>query len=89
MQAKLTSTLGSRLRQARDESGLTRKWVAERLQISVAAISYWERGETMPTLENLIELARIYRKSLDWLVGNEILPSAKYSMTFTPETVNF
>lgn len=60
--------LGDRLRQARDRLGLTQTEAAEKIGLSYAAIGQWERGETIPELENLVPCAQVYGASLDWLV---------------------
>lgn len=81
MQVRLTPLMGGRLKSARINAGLTRKDVAERLKISVSAISYWERGITIPTLENMVELKKMYNKSIDWLIGLE-KPKTIYNFTY-------
>lgn len=63
------TNIGRRLKAARTMASLTRPDVAGRLGVTEQAISLWERGETVPTLPNLIKLANLYGTSLDHLVG--------------------
>lgn len=51
----------------RDEAGLSQQAVASQLGLSRQAITRWESGATVPTMDNLKSLAKIYNTSLDWL----------------------
>ena len=53
---------------ARKASGLTQAEVAERLSVSVQTVSLWERGENVPSIEKLPEIASIFDVSTDWLL---------------------
>ena len=57
------------LTEARRQSGLSQKEVAEVLDVSRQAVSRWETGAAAPSTENLVELARLYGVSLDELVN--------------------
>ncbi len=61
-----------RLAMARKNKKMTQGDVAEKLAISFQAVSLWERGETLPELEKLSELAELYQVSLDWLLTGKI-----------------
>ena len=54
----------------RKQHGLTQEQVAEQLGVSRQAVAKWERGETVPDLDNIIALADIYEVSIDFLVRN-------------------
>lgn len=60
--------LTERLAQARKARGLSQAEAAERLNVSRQAISRWETGTGMPTLDNLIQMGKLYQVSLDELV---------------------
>lgn len=60
-----------RLRQCRKEYGYSMEKVAELLDVSVPAISAYERGTRMPTLYGLVEIAKIYHCTTDYLLGIE------------------
>ena len=59
-----------RLRELRKLKGITQKELAEKLKLSVAIISKYERNECDPSIENLIKMANIFGVSVDSLVGN-------------------
>lgn len=57
-----------RLQTARKQHKLTQSEVAEKLNVSFQAVSLWERGETMPEVEKLMEIADLYGVTIDWLL---------------------
>lgn len=57
-----------RLVMARKQKKITQSEVAEKLNVSFQAVSLWERGETTPEIEKLIEIADLYGVSIDWLL---------------------
>lgn len=52
----------------RKKAKLTQAEVAEKLGISDAAVCQWEKGETMPTASRLLQLAELYKCSVDKLL---------------------
>lgn len=62
---------GKRLKQLRQESGLTQKQLAERIWVSKAAVSNYELYDRCPTPEILMKLARVFHVSTDYLLGME------------------
>jgi len=61
--------IGAKLASLRKERNYSQEALAETLRVSRQAISKWERGEASPDTDNLIALARLYKVSLDELVG--------------------
>lgn len=55
---------GEYFKEARKQSGLTQKEVAERLKIHQSNISDWENDVSRPEYEKLVELSIIYQVSL-------------------------
>ena len=62
---KLKSQLGANIVTYRKRSGLTQAKLAERLNYSDKAVSKWERGESMPDVLTLIQLAELFEITLD------------------------
>jgi transcriptional regulator with XRE-family HTH domain len=60
-----------KLRAARRTMGMTQADVARELPADQSDVSRWERGETMPQLDRLVRLGRLYRVPLDWLLNEE------------------
>ena len=63
------TNIAEKLKNLRIEHGLSQEKLAEQLMVSRQAVSKWENGETLPDMENMIALAKLYNTSLDELVG--------------------
>ena len=55
----------------RKEKGLSQGALAKEMNVSDAAISYWETGKREPTLFMLKKIAKYFNVTLDYLGGNE------------------
>lgn len=64
-------TVAKNLSDLRKQNKLTQLEVAEKLNYSDKAVSKWEQGESLPGIEVLYRLSRLYGVSLDYLVGDE------------------
>lgn len=60
--------IAQRLQQLRQTHGYSQETLAEKLGLSRQAVSKWERAESSPDTDNLIELAKLYGVSLDELL---------------------
>ncbi|MCK9444998.1 MAG: helix-turn-helix domain-containing protein [Tissierellaceae bacterium] len=58
-----------RLKELREEAGLTQDELAKKLNLTQSTIAYYENGKKMPTMENAKILAQIFNISLDYLFG--------------------
>lgn len=67
------STLGARLKKARERKGLTQTEVAKRTNINNKTLSRYEKGGSEPDLETLKTLAELYEVSIDYLTGYETI----------------
>ena len=61
--------IADRIRYLRDKSGLTQTDLANKLGISRSAVNSWEMSLTSPSLANVVEMSRIFKVSLDYLVS--------------------
>ena len=61
--------VGKRIKLARELAGLTQEKLAEIIGVSRTAVVRWERGETDPTIDHLIEMTKALRVSADFLLG--------------------
>ena len=61
-------SIGSNIRQFREERNLTQEQVGDKLGISFQAVSSWERDEYKPDVDKLIKLAEIFDVSVSALV---------------------
>ena len=71
---KLKFQLGANIVMYRKKLGLTQAKLAEQLNYSDKAISKWERGESMPDVLTLVQLAELFGVKVDDLIRdpNEI-----------------
>ena len=58
-----------RIRDLREDHDYTQSELADRLRISQPAYSYYESGERTIPIEILIQLARFYQVSVDYILG--------------------
>lgn len=65
----LKEIIAANLVRLRQSAGLTQLQLAEMLNYSDKAVSKWERGESIPDLRVLIQLAKLYHISLDDIVS--------------------
>ena len=73
--------IANRLYELRKQNGLSQEELAEKIGVSRQAVSKWERAESSPDTDNLIELARLYGVSLD-----ELLFTMEPASQKSPET---
>lgn len=69
--------LGDKLVTLRKKHGYSQQEVADMLSVTRQTISNWECGQGAPSLDKALELARIYKISLDDLAGNDVEIAAK------------
>ena len=65
---KEISLIKKRLREARENSKLTRPQVAEKINIPRATIEGWEMTGSLPRLDKAKILSELYNVSLDYIV---------------------
>ena len=61
--------LAKRLKELRLENGYTQMQLADKLHIKQQSYIRYEYGSGQPSLETLVELAKIYNVSTDYLLG--------------------
>ena len=73
-----TDNVGRRIAELRRKCDMTQMELADRMGISFQAVSNWERGNSMPDISKLPELAEVFGVTIDQLLGelSEIVESA-------------
>lgn len=61
--------IGGRLRMAREQAGLSQGQVAKMLNLHRPSVTEIEAGRRKVSSQELVEFARIYSVSIDWLVN--------------------
>ena len=67
---KIKAQIGSNIADRRKRAGLTQAGLAERLNYSDKAISKWERGESIPDVLTMMQLAQLFGVRVDDLLQN-------------------
>ena len=74
--------VGQQISFLRKAKGLTQSELGERIGVSFQAVSKWERGETLPDITLLPDLAKILETTIDYiLIGSE--KTAQYKGRFS------
>ena len=61
---------GSRLRQLRNEKGLTQAELAQKLSLGESTISFYEANKREPDYKTLLCFADFFKVSVDYLLGH-------------------
>ena len=56
--------------QLRNRAGLSQDELAEKVYVTRQAVSRWENGETIPNIETLKLLSKIFEVSINTLLGS-------------------
>ena len=67
------STIAKNIVRLRQASGMTQAELAAKLNYSDKAVSKWERGESLPDVAVLAQIADLFQVSLDWLARGEVM----------------
>jgi len=65
----LNSRISIRLKDLRKEHGLSQLEASKRLKIDRSTIAKYETGAASPSVYLLVDLARMYRVSTDYILG--------------------
>lgn len=67
----IKETIAANIAELRKQRGMTQLELAEALNYSDKAISKWERGESIPDVTVLVQIAGLFAVPLDYLVEEE------------------
>jgi len=73
-------SIGNRLKEIRQELGLTLRDLGNKLNSSFSALGSYERGDYLIQSDNLISLCKMSNTSVDWVLGrtnNKLLQKKK------------
>ena len=57
--------LSNKIYELRKSNGMSQEALAEKINVSRQSISKWESGETVPEIERIIELSKVFSVSTD------------------------
>lgn len=81
-------TIGERVAEKRKGLGLSQEALGEKLGVSRQAIYKWEADQSLPEVDKLIGLSRLYDVSVGWLLGEEHEDSGEGTPEFTEEQIH-
>lgn len=93
--------MGEKIQAYRKALGISQEELGQRLLVSRQTVSLWEKGQTMPTVDNLIRLKEIFGVSVDAILDvensaeaeqtpivSEPIPNEVYRIAFTKEELH-
>ncbi len=72
-------TIGENILKLRKQKGMSQEELAEKLNVSRQSISLWETNQTVPQIDYLMELSKIFNVSLDELCSNLVVEKEEES----------
>lgn len=76
----MENRIAEQIRFYRKQKGLTQEQLAEAMGVSVAAVSKWEQGQSLPEIPMLMELADFFDLSVDALLGYRLRANDRKSI---------
>ena len=78
-------TTGEKIAALRKEQGMSQEALGEKLGLSRQAVSKWEADQAVPTMDNLMELSKLFGVPVDTLLrpDAELMPKAEDSVQRT------
>ena len=70
MAGELLSCAG-KIKSLREQLGMKQAELAKKLNLTRASVNGWEMGLTVPATSTIIELAKVFHVSTDYLLGME------------------
>lgn len=74
-------TLGQKIAARRKLICLSQEALAEQLEVSRQAVSKWESDITIPEIDKLIALSKLFQVNIGWLLGTESEPATPTGFT--------
>ena len=75
-------TIGKKICEQRKLKGLTQQELAETIYVTHQAVSKWENGKSIPSIEILIELTSLFDITIDYLLDNSEIIENDYPQMF-------
>lgn len=87
-------TVGEKIQAHRKRLGLSQEELGKRLCVSRQTVSLWEKDQTLPTIDNLMQLKTVFCVSVDDLLDeneaviNQEEPAEAYQFTFSMDELH-
>jgi transcriptional regulator with XRE-family HTH domain len=63
--------ISDRLKNLRQNKGITQTQLAKLLSLTRSSINGWEMGTSIPSIQYVVELSKIYNVSTDYILGTD------------------
>lgn len=67
--------VAGRIKCLREQKGLTQAELAKQLGITRSSVNAWEMGISVPSTQYVVEIARLFKVSTDYILGVDISAS--------------
>ncbi|MCK5731991.1 MAG: helix-turn-helix transcriptional regulator, partial [Tenericutes bacterium] len=74
--------IGKKITELRKEKNMKQNELAEALYVTHQAVSKWENGKSIPSIEILYELTKLFKVSIDFLLDNSDIKTDDYETLF-------
>ncbi len=74
--------ISKKIMEKRKQKGMTQNELADALFVSRQAVSKWEMGNSIPSLEVLLEMTKLFNVSIDYILDGSELSSHDYQSMF-------
>ena len=64
---------GQNIRDMRMAAGVTIKDMQDKIGVSAQAICKWQKGDAMPTIDNMVIIAAILNTTIDQIIVTQII----------------
>ena len=64
--------IGEKISNNRKKLNMSQEELASKVGVSRQAVSKWETGESIPDIENLVEIGKTFNVSLDFLINDSL-----------------
>ncbi len=74
--------VGKKIMEQREKIHLTQNELAEKLFVTRQAVSKWEMGKSLPSMETMIDMTRLFHVSIDYMLEQTDLNEHDYKTMF-------
>jgi len=74
--------IGKKITELRKQNNMKQNELAEALYVTHQAVSKWENGRSIPSIEILYELTNLFKVSIDYLLDDSDIKSDDYESLF-------
>lgn len=74
--------IGHKITEQRKRLNLTQKELSNALYVTHQAVSKWEKGKSVPSIEILYEMTKLFNISIDYLLDDSFIEENDYEMQF-------